>query len=327
MQPAAQMIEVRVPDTSALGARVVISPLLTLAMALMDALGDRPPTPWRQLLRVRTRGLDSTPLAMFARPAFMLPNGLLPLPIASPRSFDDELSALRAAPTEQLRRDLGNCLWPVDELPAELAPFATDPVTALACYCDALEAHWTRMLRPSWPRMSRLLEREVLLAGCRMAAGGVDGMLAGLHPQLSYDDRCLRYCTGAVTHTSYVAHQTLTLAPVACEADLLLVNEDHPDATVIAYAARGSAELWGEGRRPPAAELAALLGPTRATIALALETPATTSALADRLDLAASTVSRHLGGLLATGLADRVRRGPLVYYRLTARGTALLDLF
>lgn len=96
---------------------------------------------------------------------------------------------------------------------------------------------------------------------------------------------------------------------------------------MIAYAARGTAELWDEARRLPADELAALLGVTRATIALALGTPATTTALAEHLRLAPSTVSRHLSALLATGLVERTRRGPLVYYRLTARGNSMLDLF
>jgi DNA-binding transcriptional ArsR family regulator len=79
--------------------------------------------------------------------------------------------------------------------------------------------------------------------------------------------------------------------------------------------------------REPEPELASLLGPTRARVALALELPSTTSGLADALRLAPSTVSRHLSALTATGLVDRNRRGPLVVYRLTPRGSALLDLF
>jgi hypothetical protein len=66
---------VHLSDESALGTRVVVSPLLTLAMSLLDALGDRPATPWSTLLRERAKGLDHGPLAMFAQPAFMLPNG------------------------------------------------------------------------------------------------------------------------------------------------------------------------------------------------------------------------------------------------------------
>ena len=38
-----------IPDASLLGVRVVVSPLLTLAVTLMDTFGDRPATPWRRL--------------------------------------------------------------------------------------------------------------------------------------------------------------------------------------------------------------------------------------------------------------------------------------
>jgi DNA-binding transcriptional ArsR family regulator len=106
-----------------------------------------------------------------------------------------------------------------------------------------------------------------------------------------------------------------------------MINEDHPDTTVIAFAVRGAADLWDERMRDPDADLATLLGMTRARIALALDLPATTSGLAADLRLAPSTVSRHLTALAATGLVDCTRRGPLVYYRLTERGCALLDLF
>ena len=326
MEAAATTIEVECTDASVVGLRVVVSPMLTLATALMDALADRPATPWRGLLRQRSRGLDSEPLSMFARTAFLLPNALLPLLTAPRATFEHELETLRATPVALLDRDLA-IAWPNGQVPAELALFASEPERAFARYADALAAHWDRMLRPSWPRMERLLEREVLMLGHQMAVGGVTGMLQSLHPEIAYEDRRLRFRTGHVDRSTYVARGTLVIAPVACEPDLLLANEDHPDATLIAYAARGTAELWGEPLRAPADELVALLGRTRAGIGLALATPATTSGLAERLELAPSTVSRHLAALLESGLVDRTRRGPAVYYRLTARGSALLDLF
>ena len=160
----------------------MVSPLLTLATALMDTFGDRPSTPWRLLLRERARGLDSAPLAMFARPSFALPNGLLPLPSASPRTFEEELDAARAGSLEvpQARSRHVPALVGSGGPAAELAQFTTDPAAALARYCDALAAHWERMLRPSWPRMRRLLDREVLLLGHRTAIDGVGGVLADL---------------------------------------------------------------------------------------------------------------------------------------------------
>ena len=96
---------------------------------------------------------------------------------------------------------------------------------------------------------------------------------------------------------------------------------------MIGFAARGAADLCAQDARKPATELAALLGATRARIAMQLAVPASTTGLAEQLGLAPSTVSRHLSALHDTGLVERVRRGPVVLYRLSARGAALLDLF
>jgi DNA-binding transcriptional ArsR family regulator len=317
--------EVRVSDSSALHARVVVSPLLTLAVALIDTYGDHPATVWRTLLRERARGLDAEPVAMFGLPAGMVPDSLLSLPSASFATFERELAAVRAQPLQPILDNL-ELGWSGRELPAALEPFRRDPAAALQRYCDAMEAHWQRLLAPSWPRIRRLLDREVLLVGHTLATDGLAGALGSLHPRVSYADGRLRYRTGHVMESTYVAEQALILMPLACEPEQILANEDHPDGTVIAYAARGAAELW---EPPPAAnaELARLLGDTRAALALALATPSTTTDLALRLRLAPSTVSRHLSGLAETGLVDRTRCGPLVYYRLTARGEALLDLF
>jgi DNA-binding transcriptional ArsR family regulator len=38
-------------------------------------------------------------------------------------------------------------------------------------------------------------------------------------------------------------------------------------------------------------------------------------------------VSRHLSALAESGLVDRTRSGACVFYRLSARGEALLNLF
>jgi hypothetical protein len=115
-----------------------------------------------------------------------------------------------------------------------------------------------------------------------LAKGGLTAALGTLHPAVSYGDGTLRYATGSTTNSTWLAVNALTLMPLASESDRILANEDHPDATIIAYAARGSAELW-EQTASPSRELALVLGQTRATIARALELPTTTSDLAARL--------------------------------------------
>jgi DNA-binding transcriptional ArsR family regulator len=315
----------RVSDESALGTRVVVSPLLTLATALMDAYGAAQASPWSALLRDRARGLDPGPLAVFGLPTGYLPNGMLPLPRTSFASFDAELAALRATPAEPILLDLAECTrW--HGLTPQLAGLQSDPHGWMQSYCAALELHWTRLLAPSWPRIRRLLEREVLLVGRTLAGGGLPETLGTLHPAVGYRDGCVHYETGVTTKRSYLAEKALTLMPLATDRDLIVANEDHPEATILAYPARGSAELWEDVPRA-GGELALLLGETRATIARALELPATTLDLATRLRLAPSTVSRHLSALAELGLADRTRRGACVFYRLSPRGEALLDLF
>ncbi len=318
-------VEVEVSGASMLAARVAISPLMTLVGALLDTLGDRPDSPWRRILRERARGLDPGPLAVFGQRGGVLPDNLLPLPPRPGITFQEQISALRAQPESLIAHDLATRFD--GPLPPELLPFAASPGAETSRFCDALVVYWEKLLAPSWPRMQRLLEREVLLLGHTLATDGLVPTLAGLHPELAYADGRLRFHSNAVFQRSYVADKPLLLIPLACEQQRILANEGHPDATVIAYGARGSAELWGEGIREPGAELAALLGGTRATIALALALPATTTDIAEQLELSPSTVSRHLSELVATGLADRARRGPAVYYRLTVRGNALLDLF
>ena len=114
-------------------------------------------------------------------------------------------------------------------------------------------------------------------------------MLANLHPEVTYADRRLRFRTGHAAHATYVAEHALTLAPIACEPELILANEDHPDATVIVVRRARHRGAVGRGAARAGRRVAALLGATRAGVALALAAPATTSALADRLALAPST--------------------------------------
>lgn len=89
------------------------------------------------------------------------------------------------------------------------------------------------------------------------------------------------------------------------------------------YPARGIGGLWTEsaGRTPDA--LARLLGRGRADVLCALGEPAGTSALANRLSLAPSSVSAHLSALRAAGLLTSRRYGHQVLYERTPLGIAL----
>nr|WP_269329724.1 winged helix-turn-helix domain-containing protein [Kineosporia babensis] len=76
----------------------------------------------------------------------------------------------------------------------------------------------------------------------------------------------------------------------------------------------------------PLDRLAALIGPGRARLLLALKRPSSTTALAHELKLAPSTVSEQLSALLAAEVVYRRRSGRRVIYGLEPAGDLLLSL-
>jgi DNA-binding transcriptional ArsR family regulator len=100
---------------------------------------------------------------------------------------------------------------------------------------------------------------------------------------------------------------------------------DAPWQPTLLYAPRGVANLWGDAApTPDAAALGELLGRRRAAILLALDEPATTSALAARLDASPGGVSEHLGVLRRAGLVVARRDGRRVLYARSGVGDALV---
>ncbi len=83
--------------------------------------------------------------------------------------------------------------------------------------------------------------------------------------------------------------------------------------------------LVDEDRRRVPKALAALLGPGRAELLVALDTPKTTSQLVALTGLPLGSVGRHLRILREAGLVLRRRAGRSVLYHRTAPGQVLLD--
>jgi DNA-binding transcriptional ArsR family regulator len=75
----------------------------------------------------------------------------------------------------------------------------------------------------------------------------------------------------------------------------------------------------------PSRELATLFGTTRAAVLAAARGGATTTELAERLHVNASSISRHTTALRGAGLITTRRRGASVLHTVSPLGTALLD--
>jgi DNA-binding IclR family transcriptional regulator len=97
---------------------------------------------------------------------------------------------------------------------------------------------------------------------------------------------------------------------------------DPPWHPTINYPARGIAMLWHDQPHSPA-DLARLIGRTRAAVLQALAEPASTTGLAARCALPVSTVSEHLAELRAARLVQTSRTGRFPVHRQTPLGSAL----
>jgi DNA-binding transcriptional ArsR family regulator len=119
-----------------------------------------------------------------------------------------------------------------------------------------------------------------------------------------------------------------------------------PWQPTILYPSRGIGELWGRDVKPEAAggvrgdgagaggdgsdtaageALIRLLGANRALLLAALAEPASTTRLARRIGLAASSVSGHLAVLRDAGLLTARRHGRHVLYERTDLGRRLAE--
>jgi DNA-binding transcriptional ArsR family regulator len=328
LRPGDYALAATVSDGGADRLRFAVSPVavaVAAAVSWLEVPGWGPSPAWRAAVGARARGIDPRPLALYRDG--VIPDCLVPLRLDQGADFHVELARMRATTPESLVAAIRHAARR-DPLPPSLDVFHTDPARALEDYCRALAAFWDCAVDPYWQRMQRILEREILLAGRMLALEGLAAVLRGLHPDVSFEQGALRVRSRhRVNGHAVTAERPLVLLPFVSGADAVMLNDDHPAGTLIGYAARGSGELWGDPVPAPGVDLARLLGRTRARIALALWRSATTGDLAERLGLAPSTVSRHLSGLTACGLADRLRVGPHVYYRLTPRGERLLGLF
>jgi Family of unknown function (DUF5937) len=252
------------------------------------------------------------------------PDFLSPPPKASRAKFSTEIARVRSAPLEVVRSEL---IRSRDELgnpaAAKIDRMLADPAGAREQLADQIERAWEVLVAPDWPMINRVLEDDIAYRGQQVTTGGLAMLFDDLHPTLSWEgDRLIasqyrepdRRLTG----------QGLLLVPGAFAwPHLVAVVGDGYQPTLV-YPARGAARLWSDTPAPPD-PLARLLGRTRAALLVALDPPATTSALAAQYELALGTVAEHLAALTDAGLAARRRTSHQVHYRRTEVGQAVVD--
>ncbi|MFK0221991.1 DUF5937 family protein [Streptomyces vinaceus] len=282
--------------------------------------------PWLRRIRAAADGLDLRPLWLLMPRAGHHPDFLSPPPLGPSVTFAQEVDRVRsaAADPEAVREDLRRSLvCTPGAAGSDLGRrMLADPAGAVRELADLYEQAWAALIAPHWPRLRALLEADILFHSRRLAAGGLEALFDGLHPDL-------RWSRGTLTidrpthHDRSLDGQGLLLMPSAFVWPEVVGGYDPPWQPTLVYPARGIGALWTASAGPTPQALARLLGRGRADVLCALDEPASTTALADRLGLAAATVSAHLKALHGAGLLISARHGHRILYERTPLAIAL----
>ncbi|MDT9684961.1 winged helix-turn-helix domain-containing protein [Streptomyces sp. TRM76323] len=189
---------------------------------------------------------------------------------------------------------------------------------------------WRAAVAPYWDQLRAYLEAECEARGRIVMAGGVEQLLATLHPRTIWRAPVLEI-PGGPDEDVHLDGRGLVLTPSVFlnhrPGRLMAATAENGQA-VLAFAAppdpARAAALWEEpdGR---AQSLGALVGQTRAAALRVLRATCTTSQLADRLGISAAGASQHTAVLRETGLITTRRIRNTVLHTVTPLGVALLD--
>ncbi|MFF9409495.1 ArsR/SmtB family transcription factor [Streptomyces anandii] len=324
------MIELTVDATGLARSRFAVSPLHEVAATLLP-WGLRPAThadPWvaraRRVLRRARLPLLS---ALALDNGGYVPDFLSPHPSGPSPTVEEELERVRDTPPERVLGELealrgGHpCVGlAAAELPRDVKQSMDKGGAYLARQAaQELRRYWDLAFAPHWEAARAALEAEVDRCAGVLARRGAAGLFNTLHPGIAWSDGTLRIDSRFTMERSVplvIVVPSLVAARPGVAVDPVPGGRRPP---MVAYPVRHPATAPASA----SAELARLLGPTRAGLLTALGSPASTAQLAERHFLSPATVSYHLGVLHRSGLVTRARSGRAVLYRRTPAGSRL----
>ncbi|GLY30496.1 winged helix-turn-helix domain-containing protein [Kineosporia sp. NBRC 101731] len=245
-----------------------------------------------------------------------------PPPAGMGQTIQDDLAAVRSGSVGAAREEMAQILGPPgpetgDDAVASVLG-APDVLDQLA---DAVERAWDVLLRPEWPRLLAVLQRDVQHRAGRLVALGWAAGLEGVHPRLGWHGGQIRL-SGRPDETVSLAGRGLLFVPSVFLTQGLALSLHDPRQPMIRYSCRGTATLW-ESRPLRSPALAPLIGGTRARLLETLADPGSTTQIAGVLQASLGATGGHLRVLLDAGLVTRERVGRSVVYRRTELGDSL----
>ncbi|MGW4470041.1 DUF5937 family protein [Nonomuraea sp. NPDC004354] len=310
--------------------RFAVSPMwevVTSRRVLTAAAVADPHRGWVDQVRPRlaAAGLDRGWLADMIPPVGHLPDFLNPAPATASPDLSDELAAIEATDPEQVRRDL-DCLAAERDgrLSPRLRSLHRTPGTYLPRIVAEIEAYWRLAIAPYWARIRAVLEADVFHRGRQVAEQGTAQVLNELHHTVRWAGGGLHLVQRHCAITRIETGAGLLLVPSVFAWPRVLTRSVASEPPQLAYPARGIGTLWERRTHERVEALAAVIGRSRALILTELDSPASTTELAQRSGLSAAGVSQHLTALRAAGLTSTHRAGRSVLYARTGLADALL---
>ncbi|NUR74077.1 MAG: helix-turn-helix transcriptional regulator [Hamadaea sp.] len=172
-------------------------------------------------------------------------------------------------------------------------------------------------IEPYWDRIEKFVAAERVRLGRTLLDGGLDTLLATLHPEVRWDSPRLRVNGSADEMT---AEGGLLVQPSVFTGHHPMLVRRAGQAVLVLPVSCELEDLADE-------QLGALMGRTRAKLIkmLMLAGGATTTQLARRADLSLAAVSQHVAVLRSVGLVVTQNAGRERCHLLTPAGARLVD--
>jgi DNA-binding transcriptional ArsR family regulator len=306
--------------------RFALSPLAEVAESLHMLRSGQVPElyrGWYDMVRDGLRGVDMPLLLAVTPPSCETARFMFLGAADAHTTIERQLQLVADYPADQLRQDL-NELWGGGELPHEAERLQAEGAGRLA---DTLWAYWQVAIGPYWAHIRAVLDADMAYRTARLAAGGIDCLLADLHPGLKLHDRAIQAGTQHPVTEHDLSGTGLLLVPCTFIGRYLEVGVGNPWPPHLIYGARGVGNLWHDraaAQTDPPCVLGELLGRSRAAILIAVALPMSTTGLARELGQSPPAVSAHLAVLRRSGLVTSWRAGRRVLYQRTPLATSII---
>lgn len=305
-------------------------PLLEVTISarmLQEARGGPAIGAWRREVRGRLDANRAGLLLELNPPRGWAPSFLHPLP--SSGDAQEALERARATPRKTVEEQMA--FIAERQRHPRWAAHLHDDVRLRRRLFDGLQHVYDQALAPYWSRFRACLEADRALRARDFAAGGMERVLAGLHPgHITWKPPVLEV-TGTISRCIdlHLDGRGLLLIPSWFGCRLPLLDPNAEPQPFLTYPAHREAAVAGPGGAPAggsAAALEALLGRTRAAVLLTIAdgTGRTTTEIARRVGISPASASEHTSVLRSAGLVTTARHRNTALHTATPTALALL---